>query len=309
MNCRYYLVIILSVIFLLSGATILKAQNEKELSQADTYFQEEDYNNALELYKKLAKRDPENRLVWFRLGVSYYNLKEYEKAVNSLERAQEFEDNKTQTKYWLVRAYAGSGMEKQAINKILELAKNGFSGWRFMQNDAHLETLKNNKGFKLALEKVKENAYPCKTLVPFKKLDFWVGEWDVKTQEGRKVGENRIEKILSDCAIIENWTSISGGKGKSLFFFDPNADQWKQIWITENPMTPGGLKEKFLVEEFENGGVRFQGEYPDDNGNIILDRTTLTPNTDGTVRQLIEISTDNGETWNQTFDAVYVPRE
>ena len=41
-------------------------------------------------------------------------------------------------------------------------------------------------------------AYPCESELGFLRLDFWVGAWDVYVQE-RKVGTNRIEKILHGC--------------------------------------------------------------------------------------------------------------
>ena len=58
-----------------------------------------------------------------------------------------------------------------------------------------------------------------------------------------------------------------------------------------------------------NGGVRFQGEIPLEDNRSYLDRTTLTPLPDGRVRQVIEWSTDGGETWNIAFDAYYIREE
>ncbi len=147
----------------------------------------------------------------------------------------------------------------------------------------------------------------CSTDEAFKKLDFWVGDWNVMAGD-TKVGDNKIEKLLNGCLIQENWKGSSGGEGKSWFFYDAITKQWKQIWITQNSTRPGGLKEKILIKEFEEGGVRFQGKYPNTDGNTIFDRTTLTPQSDGSVRQLIEISTDEGKTWKPTFDAEYVKK-
>jgi len=147
---------------------------------------------------------------------------------------------------------------------------------------------------------------PCEEVDGFHRLDFWVGEWDVRV-EGRSVGSNRIEKILNGCAILEHWRGAGGGEGKSLFYHDPVRDEWKQVWVTGRATRTGGLKEKRLVERLEGGGVRFQGEIPTPDGAGYLDRTTLTPLDGGRVRQLIEVSGDGGETWRTTFDAVYVP--
>lgn len=148
------------------------------------------------------------------------------------------------------------------------------------------------------------HAQTCVGAEGFDTLDFWVGEWDVFVGD-QKVGTNRIEKILEGCAIIEHWTDIEGNEGKSLFYYHPVTTVWKQVWVTPYATRPGGLKEKQLVERFPDGGTRFQGEIVMADGGSYLDRTTLTPNNDGTVRQVIERSMDDGQTWEAGFDAIY----
>jgi hypothetical protein len=146
--------------------------------------------------------------------------------------------------------------------------------------------------------------HPCENDPVYHKLDFWLGHWDVvDMQDGTKGGENFIEKILDGCALIENWHELDprGADGKSLFYYQRATKQWKQVWVT----AVGPIKEKKLVEEFKDGGVRFQGEIPKPDGTSYLDRTTLTPLKGDRVRQVIEISHDEGKTWQVTFDAEY----
>lgn len=149
---------------------------------------------------------------------------------------------------------------------------------------------------------------PCDDHEGFQRLDFWLGEWVVYVGE-RRVGTNRIEKILAGCAIMEHWTDAGGGEGKSLFFYNPTTDHWKQVWVTQDATRPGGLKEKELIERFESGAVRFQGEIPLPGDRSYLDRTTLTPLPDGSVTQVIEVSRDGGQSWDVSFDARYVRAE
>lgn len=146
----------------------------------------------------------------------------------------------------------------------------------------------------------------CEAVPDFHKLDFWLGSWDVYVGE-QKVGDNRIEKTLAGCAVLEHWTDVEGNEGKSLFFYTQATDTWKQVWVTERATAPGGVKEKVLIESFDDGGVRFQGEIPLPGGRRYYDRTTLTPLPEGRVRQHIEISKD-GKSWDSSFDAVYVPK-
>lgn len=145
----------------------------------------------------------------------------------------------------------------------------------------------------------------CADVPTYALLDFWVGEWDVYSGD-KQVGTNRIEKILDGCAILEHWSDPDGNEGESLFYVDQDGN-WQQVWVTPWAANPGGVKEKSLVETLPDGSVRFQGEMRHPDAGAWLDRTTLTPLEDGGVRQLIEISRDEGDTWRAAFDAIYRP--
>ena len=134
------------------------------------------------------------------------------------------------------------------------------------------------------------------------RLDFWIGQWEVKNPSGGLEGHNRIEKILGGCAILENWTEADGSEGKSLFYFDAPGGRWKQVWITD----AGQFKEKAEVKDAPEG-VRFQGEIPLRDGRRLQDRTTLTTLPDGRVRQVIEQSADGGATW-RAWEGLYTRR-
>lgn len=145
--------------------------------------------------------------------------------------------------------------------------------------------------------------HPCNADPDYHKIDFWVGAWDVyDNHDGTLNGTDVVEKIVGGCAIIENWREADGsGEGKSLFYYQPAKKQWKQVWVTD----AGPIKEKALIEELKDGGVRFQGEILHHDGKSHLDRTTLTPLPGGRVHQVIEISRDAGKTWETVFDAEY----
>lgn len=149
--------------------------------------------------------------------------------------------------------------------------------------------------------------HSCNDDPGFHELDFWLGDWTVKAGT-RVVGTNRIVKILNGCAVMENWVASDGSEGKSLFYYDSNQKTWHQVWVTDAAYAPGGLKEKTLVEHLRGGGLRFQGEITRADGGSYLDRTSLIPRSDGTVRQWIQVSTDGGEMWTSVFDAIYERR-
>ncbi len=159
-----------------------------------------------------------------------------------------------------------------------------------------------------SLVTAQQNHNVCEETGVARSLDFWLGEWKVYDQQNNLTGHNRIEKELSGCAVFEHWTGLDGPGGKSLFYFDAANQSWHQVWVTPFTDQPGGLKRKDMIEEFGNGGVRFEGRVLLPNGDSYLDRTTLTPNKDGKVRQVIEFSQDEGENWEVSFDATYVPK-
>lgn len=137
-------------------------------------------------------------------------------------------------------------------------------------------------------------------------LDFWLGDWEV-CAAGERAGHDRVTKVLAGCAVREEWTGSDGSRGESLFYYAASEKLWKQVWVTDQALRPGGLKEKHLVARFADGGVRFQGEIALADGRRIFDRTTLRPLPAGKVGQRIEISRDGGEHWTPTFDAEYRP--
>ena len=125
-------------------------------------------------------------------------------------------------------------------------------------------------------------------------LGFWLGEWEVRSPEGEYAGHDVIEEVLGGQAVLEHWTSPYGD-GKSLFYAHAPSGEWRQVWI----MASGSVKEKRAVPL--DGAVRFQGVLADGR----LDRTTLTEEEGGSVRQLIEVSEDGGRTWAPAFDGIY----
>ena len=89
-----------------------------------------------------------------------------------------------------------------------------------------------------------------------RQFDFWVGNWDV-TVGGKPAGENRIERILEGCALLENWSGAGGMSGKSLNFYDPPAQQWHQTWVDDRGGSLG------LDGTFAGGSMVLQGTQQD----------------------------------------------
>lgn len=134
-------------------------------------------------------------------------------------------------------------------------------------------------------------------------FDFWIGEWEVTQPDGKKAGENKIVPINGGRALLENWTSASGGyAGKSLNSYDASKGQWKQFWVD----TSGLVLE--LSGGMVDGSMVLSGARKNRKGAEVVDRITWTPNEDGSVRQHWEFSQDGGTTWQTAFDGRYVKK-
>lgn len=140
-------------------------------------------------------------------------------------------------------------------------------------------------------------------------FDFWIGDWNVTTPDGKPAGTNRIEPIAGGRGLYENWEGAAqpngqpGGSGKSLNAFNPAKHQWQQLWIGSGGNVlelAGGLIEGKMVLTSEERPLR--------DGRKITNRITWTPNADGSVRQHWEQSFDGGKTWTTAFDGHYVKK-
>lgn len=140
---------------------------------------------------------------------------------------------------------------------------------------------------------------PCTENPVHRQFDFWVGEWTVYNAKGAQVGTNVIENMVGGCMLFENWTSARGGTGKSMNYWDPVDEKWKQVWSDS----------RGNIAYFEGGrsgdAMVLNGEWITSDGTSSLLRGTWTPLEDGRVRQHFEQSLDYGITWTTWFDGYY----
>lgn len=132
-------------------------------------------------------------------------------------------------------------------------------------------------------------------------FDFWIGDWNVTTPDGKQAGTNRIDAVLGGCAIQEHWAGVRGMTGTSLNMFIPSKGQWHQTWIDDR----GSLL--LLDGQFQDGAMVLTGEGKPKAGSTTPSRERITwSRLDGDdVRQLWEQSQDGGTTWTVVFDGHY----
>jgi hypothetical protein len=136
----------------------------------------------------------------------------------------------------------------------------------------------------------------------YRQFDFWVGDWEVTTA-GKPAGTNLVTREENGCVIHEHWTGSNGGTGQSLNFYDRGDGQWHQVWVSNS----GGVLN--LAGSFADGTLTFRGETKQADGTRLTHRLSFHLNSDRTVRQFWEVSSDGGTTWATSFDGVYRKRK
>lgn len=282
------------------GPTRAETPEETRVA-ADAAYADSSWTDAEAGYEQVAAGTLDDGQVWFRLGMCRYQMGEYENAANAFARADGVGFYPPFSRYQLARSRARTGDVAAAVDMLRQAAEAGYANPAGLDDDAFRRVRSRNE-FAAIAELVEKNGSPCESDERYRQFDFWLGSWDVFGPGGAKAGTNRIEKDLGGCRILESWTSASGGTGKSLNYYDPAIDGWRQVWVNRqggNISAEGGLRDGSMVLEGKNVA-------PD--GTYELCRMTYTPNPDGSVRQFIEQSKDEGETWYVWFDGRYVPR-
>jgi hypothetical protein len=146
----------------------------------------------------------------------------------------------------------------------------------------------------------------------YRQFDFWVGDWDVLDANTQlRVGRNTVQNLLNGCMIQENWADkvdAPGGRAISQNYYDPNDKQWHQIYVDNN-----GQGALILSGGFNNGAMILESDrFLRSNLDLTsLQRITWTMvnNNPDKVRQLGETSSDNGKTWQVSFNALYIRKK
>ena len=144
----------------------------------------------------------------------------------------------------------------------------------------------------------------CENDPAFNEFDFWVGDWDVSARNGgQHAGTNKVTKVENSCLIREEWTSVGGGTGQSINYYNPKTKKWRQVWVSAGAGGnlidyEGGMKDGSMVLE---GTITMYV-----SGNTFPFRGTWTPNEDGSVRQFFEQYDPENKVWNPWFDGLYV---
>lgn len=150
---------------------------------------------------------------------------------------------------------------------------------------------------------------PC-TAPAYRQFDFWIGEWDVYGKNGSKAGDSKISLILDSCIILEEWTSAGSNQGlryagKSFNTWNRNSRQWQQTWVDNT----GGTTE-YLEGKYDDQKIIFLTKpFTFTKDTMAIRKLTFYNLSNDKVRQLGEISKNNGNSWQTEYDLEYRRRK
>lgn len=141
---------------------------------------------------------------------------------------------------------------------------------------------------------------PCDSIANYRQFDFWVGEWNVY-QNGKKIAESSITPTQGNCGILEDYRPLNYAGGNSISYYDSADGSWKQNWVAN-----GRVSHYVEPENYSEGEMQLIAKHTDKEGRPFQLRMIYyyDENAD-TVRQVMDRSTDEGETWTTVFDGLY----
>ena len=296
-----------AVLFLMVGAAALghsrQAPSQSQVAvQAASAYDAKNWNEAAKLFGQLAHAAPSPR-VWYRLGVSLNKAGEKEEAIEAFEKGRAAGLPPQFVEYGLAAVFATKKDKEKAFEHLEKAAQEGLGQPDELSSDPDLAELRSDPRFAKILELATRNQKPCAYAPENRQFDFWLGEWSVVTSHGETpAGDSRIELILGDCVVQENWTSAGnvGYSGKSYNIYNGALKRWEQYWVDNaggNIFFYGGLK---------NGMMDYwTDEIPQPDGKKLKRHLQFIKMGADKVRQFSQGSDDGGKTWFVEYDFTY----
>ena len=288
-----------NIFFVFVLTITISAQNSLKISEADELLQKNKIEEAEKLYKEVLAEEPSNNSVIMKLAGLYHSIKNYNDAIEYY--SQLVQGGNPFVLYNLACSYSMNGNKEEALNSIQHAVAKGFSQINLLKTDTDLENIRNEEGFSKILKSVKV----LENFPEANKFDFWVGEWNVYNTQEQKVGESKIEKILKDAVILENWFGGTGYVGKSFNHFNMDKNKWIQYWTDQNST---GTYFEGNFDESQNALVYYSYDHVKDE-NPYIRRLTFFNLGAYKVRQFSQRSNDNGNTWFTEYDFLYVRKQ
>ena len=188
--------LIFIIFFLLVSTPALWAEDAKNyISKGNQFVKTQDYKNAAKEYEEALKVDPENAYATLLLGMTYANLKDYDKALQYAEKAVKLQPGFT-AYYNLGLIYANKNETKKALQALDQaLAANPASYQAHYQKGALYSSQKEYaKAIESYQQSIKLNPQYDKALLGLAGAYYFQGDKATaqkQVEELRKIGQKQ----------------------------------------------------------------------------------------------------------------------
>jgi tetratricopeptide (TPR) repeat protein len=274
-------------------------------AEANAAYDAKDWSKAARLYAELSQSPETPPRVWLRLGASLRELGKYQEALAAFEKANAA-GAALFGEYGEAAAYTAMKQLDKAFEHLEKAIQQGYAQPDVLSSDPDLAALRSDPRFAKLAEQAKKNQHPCAYSAESRQFDFWLGEWSVSTTQGAvPAGDSKIELILEDCVVQENWKSQNSSySGKSYNIYNQARKQWEQYWVDNvggNIFFFGGLKDGVMDY--------YTDQIPQIGGPALKRHLQFIPMGPDKVRQFSRGSTDGGKTWSVEYDFTYTRKK
>ena len=290
-------------------AVALSTSAQQDLSadvlskEANTAYEAKNWERAAKLYEELSKdmtTPPPS--VWLRLGAALRSLGRYEEALAAFEKAGQSGAGLF-GEYGKAAVYVALNQPEKAFASLDKAVQQGYADPDALTSDPDLSVLRNDPRFARIVEQAKKNQRPCAYTPENRQFDFWLGEWNVSTTQGAvPSGNSKIELILEDCVVQENWKSLNSPyAGKSYNIYNASLKRWEQYWVDNvggNIFFYGGLKDGVMDY--------WTDDLPQPDGTKLKRHLQFFKLGSDSVRQFSQGSSDGGKSWQVEYDFTYI---
>ncbi|MBZ5538759.1 MAG: hypothetical protein LAO31_22665 [Acidobacteriia bacterium] len=278
------------------------AQSSTLEQQANEAMQSQQWTTAIKVYQQMIQAKPGSPFPWYGLAVSLRKSGDLVLAREALTKAEMIGLPFLQASLERIRLDAATGDLELAFRDLNEALNKGFFRVDLLETDSDLASLRADSRFPKAVERAKKNQKPCAYSPENRQFDFWVGDWNVFMTGGEvPAGSSKIELILGDCVVLENWSGRSGGSGKSFNIYNKNEKRWEQTWVDASGSAI------FFFGQLKDGVMDYYtADVPQPDGTHLRRHLQFFNQGHDKVRQFSQGSTDGGKTWTVEYDLTYL---
>ena len=192
----------LCILWAMSLSPTLQAVTVEE---AEALYDQQRWAESVEAHETLVEQQPDNAVLWFRLGVSQFLIKDHADSVVSLGKALAFEDPSVPQSVWLTlaRAQAASDDPDGAMATLNRIVQSGVKPYQTVSQATEFKSMMDRPDFVALLEALK----PCQSEA-HRAFDFWVGQWTVTSPSRPGWSSiNTIRLINDGCTLHEHYES------------------------------------------------------------------------------------------------------